>query len=85
MSELLHLSGAQAAERIRAGEVDAGELFDLYRERAAAEDLNAFLWVRDEGDRPAATADAPLGGVPLGVKDLFCVEGVPSTAASRIL
>jgi aspartyl-tRNA(Asn)/glutamyl-tRNA(Gln) amidotransferase subunit A len=30
-------------------------------------------------------ADAPLGGVPLGVKDLFCVEGVPSAAASRIL
>jgi aspartyl-tRNA(Asn)/glutamyl-tRNA(Gln) amidotransferase subunit A len=85
VSELLHLTGAQAAEKIRAGEVDAGELFDLYRERAAGEDLNAFLWVRDEGDRPAARADAPLGGVPLGVKDLFCVEGVPSTAASRIL
>jgi aspartyl-tRNA(Asn)/glutamyl-tRNA(Gln) amidotransferase subunit A len=85
VSELLQLSGAQAAEKIRAGEVDAGELFDLYRERAAAEDLNAFLWVRDEGDRPVAAADAPLGGVPLGVKDLFCVAGVPSTAASRIL
>src|SRR5438874_5108796 len=26
-----------------------------------------------------------MGGVPLGVKDLFCVEGVPSAAASRIL
>ena len=24
-------------------------------------------------------------GVPLAVKDLFCVEGVPSYAASRIL
>jgi aspartyl-tRNA(Asn)/glutamyl-tRNA(Gln) amidotransferase subunit A len=85
VSELLQLSGAQAAEKIRAGEVDAGELFDFYRERAASEDLGAFLWVRDEADRPAATADAPLGGVPLGVKDLFCVAGVPSTAASRIL
>ena len=27
----------------------------------------------------------PLAGVPLAVKDLFCVEGVPSMAASRIL
>ena len=39
-------------------------------------------------DAPAArTAPAagPLGGVPLGVKDLFCTEGVPSQAGSRIL
>jgi aspartyl-tRNA(Asn)/glutamyl-tRNA(Gln) amidotransferase subunit A len=36
---------------------------------------------------PARTApdDAPLGGVPLAVKDLFCTEGVPSQAGSRIL
>jgi aspartyl-tRNA(Asn)/glutamyl-tRNA(Gln) amidotransferase subunit A len=85
MSDLLGLTGAQAAEKIRAGEVDAGELFDLYRGRAAADDLGAFLWVREEGDRPDFDKSAPLGGVPLGVKDLFCVEGVPSTAASRIL
>src|SRR5207245_11783789 len=29
--------------------------------------------------------DAPLKGVPLAVKDLFCVEDVPSTSGSRIL
>nr|MDP8943472.1 Asp-tRNA(Asn)/Glu-tRNA(Gln) amidotransferase subunit GatA [Actinomycetota bacterium] len=28
---------------------------------------------------------APLAGVPLAVKDLFCVEGTPSAAGSRIL
>jgi aspartyl-tRNA(Asn)/glutamyl-tRNA(Gln) amidotransferase subunit A len=27
----------------------------------------------------------PLAGVPLAVKDIFCVEGTPSTAGSRIL
>ena len=84
MSGLLELTAAQAAERIRGGEVSATELFDLYRERASADDLNAFLWVAD--DAPAdPPADAPLGGVPLAVKDLFCVEGVPSQAGSRIL
>ena len=72
----------QAAERVRAGELSARELFEAYRERAAGEDLNAFLWVADEApDAP----DGPLGGVPLAVKDLFCVEDVPSTAGSRIL
>ena len=37
----------------------------------------------DEPDPAASTG--PLAGVPVAVKDLFCVEGVPSAAASRIL
>ena len=81
MSELGLLSAAQAAEKVRAGEVSASELWDLYRERASADDLNAFLWVAEE---PTA-ADGPLAGVPVAVKDLFCVEDVPSYAGSRIL
>jgi aspartyl-tRNA(Asn)/glutamyl-tRNA(Gln) amidotransferase subunit A len=83
MSDAIALTAAQAAEGVRAGELSAGELFDAYRERAAGEDLGAFLWVADEA--PDVPADAPLGGVPLGVKDLFCTEGVPSTSGSRIL
>src|SRR3954470_5854674 len=84
MSELLSFTAAQAAERIRAGELSSDELFEAYRERAAAEDLNAFLWVAD-GPDAAADGSGPLAGVPLAVKDLFCVEGFPSMAASRIL
>ena len=83
MTEILGLTGAQAADRIRAGEISAAEIFESYRERAAADDLGAFLWVADRP--PEVPADAPLGGVPLAVKDLFCVEGVPSMAGSRIL
>ena len=29
--------------------------------------------------------ESPLGGVPLAVKDLFCTEGIPSQAGSKIL
>jgi aspartyl-tRNA(Asn)/glutamyl-tRNA(Gln) amidotransferase subunit A len=82
MSQLALLTAAQAAQKVRAGEVSATELWDLYRQRAAADDLNAFMWVADE---PAAAAEGPLAGVPVAVKDLFCVEGVPSYAGSRIL
>ncbi len=82
MSDLLDLTGAEAAAKVAAGEIEAGELFDTYRERASAEELNAFLWVADEA--PEA-AEGPLAGVPLGVKDLFCTRGVPSAAGSRIL
>ena len=85
MSEILDLTAAAAAERVRAGELDPAELFDAYRERAAADELNAFTWV---AEGPPANGDytgAPLGGVPLAVKDLFCTEGVPSQAGSKIL
>jgi aspartyl-tRNA(Asn)/glutamyl-tRNA(Gln) amidotransferase subunit A len=85
VSELLDLTAAQAADRIGAGEIDATELFDAYRERAAADDLNAFTWVAEAAPESNGRADAPLGGVPVAVKDLFCTEGVPSQSGSKIL
>jgi aspartyl-tRNA(Asn)/glutamyl-tRNA(Gln) amidotransferase subunit A len=94
MTDVLELSAAQAAEAIAAGSLSAGELFDFYRGRAAAEreaagdGLNCFTWVAgaEESDGAAGIgAETPLGGVPLAVKDLFCTEGVPSQSGSRIL
>jgi aspartyl-tRNA(Asn)/glutamyl-tRNA(Gln) amidotransferase subunit A len=87
MSELVELSAAAAGAAVRAGELDPGELFEAYRARAAADTLNAFTWVSDgpPAGSLAQAARAPLGGVPLAVKDLFCTEGVPSQAGSRIL
>jgi aspartyl-tRNA(Asn)/glutamyl-tRNA(Gln) amidotransferase subunit A len=83
-SELLDLTAAAAAAAIRAGELDSAELYEFYRARAATDELNAFTWVADSAPGEAG-ADAPLAGVPLGVKDLFCTEGVPSQSGSKIL
>jgi len=85
MSALLDLSASEAAERVRNGELVAGELWRAYRDRAAADDLNAFTWVSDETEPPAVEEGSPLAGVPVAVKDLFCTEGIPSQAGSRIL
>ena len=85
VSELIELTAAQAVERIRSGEIDQRALFDAYRERAAGDELNAFTWVAERAPAPGPDADAPLAGVPVAVKDLFCTEGVPSQAGSRIL
>jgi aspartyl-tRNA(Asn)/glutamyl-tRNA(Gln) amidotransferase subunit A len=85
VSELIDLTAAQAAERIRAGELAAEELFEAYRERAATDELNAFTWVAAAAPTPNGQASTPLGGVPIAVKDLFCTEGVPSQSGSRIL
>jgi aspartyl-tRNA(Asn)/glutamyl-tRNA(Gln) amidotransferase subunit A len=84
-NEVLALTAAEAGEHVRRGQLDPGELFDAYRARAAADDLNAFTWVADGPAPGGAYRDASLGGVPLAVKDLFCTEGVPSQAGSRIL
>ncbi|MHB8658219.1 MAG: Asp-tRNA(Asn)/Glu-tRNA(Gln) amidotransferase subunit GatA [Solirubrobacteraceae bacterium] len=85
MTELIELGAAAAAEAVRAGETEPRELFETYRIRAASEDLNAFTWVAGGPPAESLHRDAPLGGVPLAVKDLFCTDGVPSQAGSRIL
>ena len=85
MSELLELTAAQAAEGVRTGTVDPGALWTAYRERALADELNAFSWVSGEITPPEVERNASLGGVPVAVKDLFCTEGIPSQAGSKIL
>jgi aspartyl-tRNA(Asn)/glutamyl-tRNA(Gln) amidotransferase subunit A len=84
-AKLIELTAAEAADRVRTRELAPGELFEAYRERAEADELNAFTWVADTAPEPGPSAQGPLGGVPLAVKDLFCTEGVPSQAGSRIL
>jgi aspartyl-tRNA(Asn)/glutamyl-tRNA(Gln) amidotransferase subunit A len=88
-AELLELTVAQAVRRIDAGELSADEYFDAYAEAAAGDDLNAYLWRQGAGNGHGAAATERAGsslqGVPVAVKDLFCTEGIESTAGSRIL
>ena len=81
----------------RIGEVD-GRPGSLEERELTAEDrakVHAFITVSDERALAKATeVDAmiargedpgPLAGVPFSVKDIFCVKGTTTTAASRIL
>ncbi len=85
MTDVTLLTAKQAADAVAAGDLDATELFEAYRAKAAADELNAFTWVADEAPTANGTASSPLAGVPLAVKDLFCTEGVPSQSGSKIL
>ena len=86
---------AAARDALRAGEISAVELTEACLSAAeGAAALNAFSVLTPEMARAQAAAadarlkagDAPdLCGIPLGIKDLFCVEGVKSQAASNIL
>ena len=66
-----HLSAMEAARHLNAFIVETP---DIARRQAAA------------ADKALANAEAgPLAGIPLGIKDLFCTEGVQTTAGSKIL
>jgi aspartyl-tRNA(Asn)/glutamyl-tRNA(Gln) amidotransferase subunit A len=84
MAELLELSVAEAAAKIAAGEISTAEYFEAWRGAAAGDDLNAYLWQIEEGNG-YEVQDGPLKGIPVAVKDIFCTEGSPTTAGSRIL
>jgi aspartyl-tRNA(Asn)/glutamyl-tRNA(Gln) amidotransferase subunit A len=81
--EPLELSAADAIGRIESGELSSDELFDAYAEAAAGDELNAYLWRAAPGSR--GSGGEPLRGLPVAVKDLFCTEGIETTAGSRIL
>ncbi len=95
MTELSGLTIAQARNFLGKREVSAVELAEgCLASIDAAGDLNAFSTVTPEralkmaadADRRFASGDAPkLCGIPLGIKDLFCTQGVSSQAASGIL
>jgi len=89
------LTIAAARDALAAREVSARELADAQlAAMEAARDLNAFITetperaraAAEESDRRLARGEArPLEGIPLAIKDLFCTEGVLTTAASHIL
>jgi len=96
MTDLTRLTIAEARTKLRDKEFTAAELTDAYLAAidAANPSLNAYVAVTHDKARAMAKASderiakgeaGPMEGIPLGIKDLFCTEGVVSTAASRIL
>jgi aspartyl-tRNA(Asn)/glutamyl-tRNA(Gln) amidotransferase subunit A len=81
---MLELTAVQAHEAMSAGELDAAEYAEAWKEAAAGDELNAYLWRDENGDGAAIAVERP-SVAPIAVKDIFCTEGVPTTAGSRIL
>ena len=76
---LADLSACATGDAIRSGELDGGESLAAWSERAAADRLNAWLWNGPDH------SESGVAGAPVAVKDIFCTEGIPTTAGSRIL
>ena len=96
MSNLTELGVAAIRDGVAGGEFTAVEVAEAFNANvAAASSLNAFIVATPEAAVDAAKAvDAKrangealgkMGGVPIGMKDLFATRGVQTTAASHIL
>lgn len=84
VEELLGLTATEATAALRRGDVSREEAFAAWRDRARADTTNSWTWVADEPPAPYE-ATGPLAGLPVGVKDLFCVAGTPTSSCSPIL
>ena len=95
MSELTTLTIADARDGLNQKKFSAVELADAHVAAIEqARSLNAFVLETPErasamakvSDARLAKGDArPLEGIPLAIKDMFCTEGVRTTACSHIL
>jgi len=96
MTDIHELGIAGIRKGIDEGDFTAVEVAETFIDRvSAAKQLNAFLVeTPDHALNAAKAADdakakgetlGKMAGVPIGMKDLFCTDGVASTAASGIL
>ncbi len=95
MAALLDLTLAEALDGLAAKDFTAVELTQAYlASMQQHRDLNAYITETpdlalaqaeaSDARRAAGTVGA-MEGMPIGMKDLFCTEGVRTTAGSRIL
>ncbi|KAJ0402036.1 hypothetical protein ATCC90586_010184 [Pythium insidiosum] len=96
VSDWCKRSLVDAAAALQQGQTTAVELTKACIEQIEATTrLNMFVWTdferalrlaeeSDERRRRGASLGL-LDGIPVGVKDIFCMENVPTTAASKIL
>jgi aspartyl-tRNA(Asn)/glutamyl-tRNA(Gln) amidotransferase subunit A len=96
-SSIQDLTLAEARSAVVEGRISAVALAQEHYERIATVDgeIHSYLALTREraitqAERVDATAKAgdplgPLAGVPVGIKDVLAMRGVPTTAGSRIL
>ena len=95
MTDLTNLTIAEALKALENKDFTSVELTQAHIDAMAEhKDLNAYITETPEqaleqakasDERRNAGKAGALDGIPLGIKDLFCTNGIQTTAASKIL
>jgi aspartyl-tRNA(Asn)/glutamyl-tRNA(Gln) amidotransferase subunit A len=96
VKEILDMTLTDVRAVLDKREVSSEELTRFYLDRIAKYDgeVQAYLRVTEDlalqcagkaDERIARGETTPLLGIPFGIKDIFCTQGVETTCASRIL
>ncbi len=98
MDDLATLTLTEAHKKLVAGEVSSTDLTKACLDRITARDKDVLAHITVTADRALAEAKvfddtvlakkqtfSLLGGIPFSLKDVFCTEGVRTTASSKIL
>jgi len=95
--DLVHQDAAVLGRAIASGEVSSREVTQAHLDRIAQVDGEVHAFLHVDSDAALATADRidakraageplnPLAGVPLALKDVLTMKGVPTTCGSRVL
>jgi len=92
-TQLAFASIGELAGQLRRGEISAASLVQFYADRISTLNATSKAFISLDIDRARATAesleidtaDGLLKGIPYACKDLFDVEGIATTAGSRVL
>mgnify|MGYP001465632224 CR=1 FL=1 len=96
MTQIHELSAAELARQVRERSITPVEIVQALLERMDALEPQLDAWVRV--DRETVLADAkqrqaelesgkttgPLHGVPIGIKDIYDIAGIPTTCGSKV-
>ncbi|MDZ5762123.1 Glutamyl-tRNA(Gln) amidotransferase subunit A [Candidatus Cyrtobacter comes] len=95
MKELLSWGIRELISALKIRKISAIELAKAYIERAQeCRDLNMYVYetfdlalkqAKESDERYARSREFSLDGIPIAVKDIFCTEGIRTTACSKML
>ena len=96
MEDITRLTVHELVEKLNKNELSSEEIVKAYKARIEdkEKDVKAFITTTlDEAEKEAVKADeerkngakSGLAGVPIGIKDNLCTNGVKTTCASKML
>jgi len=83
--DLSYLSLLEIKEKITSGETTSKAVYEYFLDQIKQKDADIKAFNHINTEVPEMNLDSPLVGLPIGVKDIFCEKGIPTTCSSNML